>query len=172
MKVVVPKYSSHGSGKETLLPLIPKEAPLNKENSVTIELRTNPADANSAKLKITMRVLRGDEDLRSMVQWYEDLTSKVMVGLNLTTGLAQRNMVRNLMEGHPRSLFDQLSEALATERRLAAATLANPDTGHADHLAVLAEPLDGHVSTATAPPRRPRPSSQAFVSALSAACCR
>ena len=69
MKVVVPKYSNHGSGKETLLPLIPKEAPLNKENSVTIELRTNPADANSAKLKITMRVLRGDEDLRSMVQW-------------------------------------------------------------------------------------------------------
>ena len=149
MKVVVPKYNHHGSGKETLLPLIPKEAPLNKENSVTIELRTNPADANSAKLKITMRVLRGDEDLRSMVQWYEDLTSKVMVGLNLTTGLAQRNMVRNLMEGHPRSLFDQICEALAGERRLAAVTVANPDTGHADHLAVLAEPLDGHVSTLT-----------------------
>ena len=146
MKVVVPKYNHHGGGKETILPLNPKEAPLNKENSVSIELRSNPADANSAKLKVTMRVLRGDEDLRSMIQWHMDLNSKVIVGLNLTTGPAQRNMVRNLMEGHPKSLFEQSWEALATIARRAAAILAHADPTNAAHVAVMAEALDDHLT--------------------------
>ena len=61
-------------------------------------------DANSAKIKIAVRTLQGDEDLCRMVKLYEDVTTKVFPGLALTTGVAQRAIVNNLTTENAKAL--------------------------------------------------------------------
>jgi len=65
MKIAPTKSApSPSSGREQLLPLVPKEGnSLTKDNSVVLELRTVPTDVNSAKVKASVRILKGDEDL-------------------------------------------------------------------------------------------------------------
>ena len=71
---------------EYIIPLADDEShhKLTKANSVSWELRTIPADADSPTYKYLTRVLSGDESVRQMLRWSKDLT-KVCTGLNATT---------------------------------------------------------------------------------------
>ena len=148
MKIAPTKSApSPSSGREQLLPLVPKEGnSLTKDNSVVLELRTVPTDVDSAKIKTSVRILKGDEDLRSMVKWYDDVLNKVFTGLNLTTGPNRKAMALNLMEGNPKSLFAMAVTEVATATRLAAAIAADPDPTAANHRTVLGQPLDQHTT--------------------------
>ena len=109
-------FPSTCSKWEQLLPLVPKEGnTLTKDNSVVLESCTILADATSAKIKASVCILRGDEELWDMIKWCDDILNKVFVGLNLTTGVNQKTMALNLMEGNPKSLFTDAIVGLASD---------------------------------------------------------
>lgn len=92
--------------KTPLLPLVPDKTieNLNKDNSVTYNLRTNPGDANSPTYKATIRVLEGSESVRLILQWKRDAL-RVVEGLNITTIDNKIRIVTTLMKGSPRNIF-------------------------------------------------------------------
>ena len=148
MKVVLP--TSNDSLKATkgaaVLPLVPEEPMvLTKENSIQLELATDPAHMmNSPKFKMSAYVLRGGEDVRTCILWQKDIP-RIFHGLNLVGGQAQRQMVENLLADTALTLFNSDLDELATARRLIAANAAeaaNPGVG-AD-AAVLGQDLAGH----------------------------
>ena len=50
--------------KHVIPPLVgTKDPPLNKDNSRTFELSSQPGTPNAATYKVSIRVLQGDEDL-------------------------------------------------------------------------------------------------------------
>jgi len=149
MKIAPTVKNDNYVGKKALLPLVPEdEHPLTKDNSVNLELRTVPTDNTSAKIKVSCRLLRGDEDLRSMIKWLDDVETKIFPGLNLQDGAPQAAMVSNLMEGSPKESFREKIQELATAARLAAAEAADPNPAQAAHINVLAEPLADHTTAA------------------------
>ena len=74
-----------------IIPLADDEAhhKLTKENSVTWELRTVPADGNSPTHEVQTRILSGDESVRQMLRWGKDL-ERVCAGLNATDLAAKK----------------------------------------------------------------------------------
>ena len=71
--------------KHVILPLVgTKDPPLNKDNSRTFELSSQPGTDNAATFKSSVRILQGDEDLRSQLIWVKDCKS-MLAGLNVTT---------------------------------------------------------------------------------------
>ena len=53
---------------DELISLKVPERKYNKGNSVTFKLRTNPADANSPTLEVTLPILKGGEKLHDIIQ--------------------------------------------------------------------------------------------------------
>lgn len=143
MKVALAKSIFPGSKKESLLPLQPgDENALAKDNSVVLELCTVPSDAASAKIKVSVHILKGDKDLWSMIKWCDAVLNRVFPSLNLTNGVNRKAMALNLMEGDPQSLFTEAVRQLATDACLRAAIAADPDPTVTNHQAVIAKPLD------------------------------
>ena len=72
--------------KTPLLPLVHDKSldELNKHNSMMVELRSQPAVAESRKYKVTILILKGGETLRQMLRWQADVI-RVLRGLNATT---------------------------------------------------------------------------------------
>ena len=71
--------------KHVILPLVgTKDPPLNKDNSRTFELSSQPGTDNAATYKSSVRILQGDEDLRSKLTWVKDCES-MLTGLHVTT---------------------------------------------------------------------------------------
>ena len=80
---ITPSASNSLSKRAPLLPLIPD--PLDKmdhENTCSFLLRTEPADANSPTFKKYIRVLSGNESIRTVLKWGKD-SMQVLRGLNL-----------------------------------------------------------------------------------------
>ncbi len=84
MKVSLPsQQNADMSSKVSLLPLVPvEEESLTKDNSVTIEISTNPGTAGAAKVKLSVRILSGRESIRSAITWKADV-EKAVKGLNI-----------------------------------------------------------------------------------------
>ena len=112
---MAPSYSkpSNGSGDKftkeitkILLPLIPdlSEDELTADNSVQFSLRSTPTDPNSPKYKVTVRVLKGGEQVRTMISWYQD-ANKVITGLHVTDYAGAVNLVTTMMTATPLSVF-------------------------------------------------------------------
>jgi hypothetical protein len=122
------------SNKQVLLPLLPEEKQmLTKDNSISVDIRTTPADADSPKYKISVRVLSGHEAVRSVIQWRKD-TAKVIRGLNITTALNKTTMLESMMSGTPLTFFQASLLGLSEQARTSAAALAEaatPGTGAA-----------------------------------------
>ena len=83
---------------ESLLPLQdnPELYCLDKTNSVSWELLTDPADANSAQYRF--------ETAHQMVRWQLDV-EKVCVGLGVTTVATQQPIMEAMMRQGPKSAF-------------------------------------------------------------------
>ena len=112
---MAPSYSkpSNGNGDKftkeitkILLPLIPdlSEDELTADNSVQFSLCSTPTDPNSPKYKVTVRVLKGGEQVRTMIIWYQD-ANKVITGLNVTGYAGAVNLVTTMMTATPLSVF-------------------------------------------------------------------
>ena len=115
MKVVV----SHNNGTSKQAPLLPlTEDPelykLDKTNSVSWDLRTVPAQADSPTYKFQVRVLQGDETAREMVRWRLDVL-KVCVGLNATTLASRKPIMEASMRTGPLASFHAALQVQATQ---------------------------------------------------------
>ena len=98
-------YNGGKDDKSVILPLVPKpERDVPSEQKVTHTSRSAPADADSPKCKITIRVLIGDEDCREILVWHRQAL-RVLNGLNVTTHSAAIPIVESLIRGTPLSLF-------------------------------------------------------------------
>ena len=77
MKVATTKSNNDTRmrNKTPLLPLVHDESldALNKHNSMTVELQSQPAEDDLPKYKVTVIILRGGETLRQMTRWRADV---------------------------------------------------------------------------------------------------
>ncbi len=97
MKVVTSNNNDTKGDKDILLPLTGTTADkLDKSNSKTFELSSNPGSQGAATFKATVRVLQGHEDLRSKIEWVKD-TEAVLEGTNTTTLTPARNIVKAVL---------------------------------------------------------------------------
>ncbi len=105
------------SNKQPLLPLLPEDKQeLTKDNSISVDIRTRPADADSPKYKMSVRILCGHEAVRSVLLWRQD-TVKVIRGLNITTAVNKAIMLESMMSGTPLTFFQAKVFTLSTEAR-------------------------------------------------------
>lgn len=105
MKVSLPKDSVIMTTKAPLLPLVPvANDAMTKDNSNVYTLRTDPADANSPTYKMTARILFGNESVRVMIRWRQDLY-RVLEGLNVTTVRGKVRMAEQMLRDTPYALF-------------------------------------------------------------------
>ena len=91
---------------KALLTLIPdpSEDELTADNSVVFSLRSTPAEEASPKYKTSVRVLKGSEQVRPMLNWYQGV-NKVLTGLNVTDYNGAINLASTMMKGTPHSVF-------------------------------------------------------------------
>ena len=139
-------FVSNGGSKKpnNLLPLTEDLGlyALDKTNSVSWELRTVPADVNSAKYKFLVRILQGDEDPRQMVRWRLDV-AKVVAGLNATDAASVQPIHEACMRTGPLSSYNvsvltQVENAFEAAKMAAIATdTIRNDTLDADYQAVV-----------------------------------
>ena len=116
-------------GDNAILPLIPVERSdgVPSERLVTRVLLSTPTDADSPKYKTHSRILHGDEDCRTILQWKRQMLA-ILHGLNVNTHSPAVPIVEALLRGTPLTLFQTgvLSAKQARLRqRLAAAGDAN-----------------------------------------------
>ena len=119
---------------EYIIPLADDEShhKLTKANSVSWELRTIPADADSPTYKYLTRVLSGDESVRQMLRCSKDLT-KVCTGLNATTLATMKPIMLACMRPRVETIFEGALTASATtayEEALAAARRTDRTQGN------------------------------------------
>ena len=127
---------------EPLLPLQddPELYRLDKTNSVSWDLLTDPADVNSAKYRFQARILQGNETARQVVRWKLDV-EKVLVGLGVTTVATQQPIMEAMMQQGPKSAFRgsirvlanidyevAMKDAFEADRLAGAGSTANRDT--------------------------------------------
>ena len=91
----------------SLLPVEDEEIPTDRLRLFT--LKSNPTDADSDKYKMTVRVIYGDEDVRTIINCYQDL-QKVLVGLNANTWAKQKPLVEDMMGGNATAQFQIVLE--------------------------------------------------------------
>ena len=132
---IAPSASSGKPSKKVnhIIPLEDDEAhhKLTKENSVTWELRTVPADGNSPTCEVLTRVPSGEESVRQMLRWAKDL-DKVCIGLNATDLASMKPIMRACMRPRVETLFEATLLALAEldkAEALKAAQVADNGTG-------------------------------------------
>ena len=124
MKVVPPK-SNTVSTKAALLPLMEdtEQYKLDKANSVSYELRTQPGDNNSPTCKYLIWVLEATESIRQVLKWRKDV-DKVSIGLNVNDFEAKKPLVETLMRTGPLALFHKSIQVSATAAKSAAIAAA------------------------------------------------
>ena len=126
MKVAVQKNSSNFTKKNHHLPLVREAKSHNKSNSCSFELLSDPADANSQRFKMTILRLSGGEDVRTVLQWRQDI-DKVLGGLNLTTPMAKVKIISTIISGTPQTTFEQKINSMCAAAMEAAITAVPPD---------------------------------------------
>ena len=83
MKVVPPKDNGFQKKSKLLLALeedTEETYILDKTNSITWELSTRPGTPDAATYKYPCRILTGDEEIRQILRWHQDVL-KVCTGL-------------------------------------------------------------------------------------------
>ena len=87
------------------LPLIPEMDPNQDEQMLSFKLYSNPTDTTSTKLTFAVRMLNGSENCRSAIQFWRDV-QKLFIGMNVTDGLPQYQLVRQLLKGQALTTFE------------------------------------------------------------------
>ena len=109
------------------LPLFPIDTSDQTEREmISLTLAVNPADQNSPKYKAKFLVLKGDEDVRTMLLWREDV-AKIITGMAIGPGQNRKHMIDGLLKGTPKTLFDSAVDIHANQRRTTRAAGAPDD---------------------------------------------
>ncbi len=109
------------------------------QNSISVMIRTSPADAGSPRYKMSVRILGGHEAVRSVLLWRQD-TVKVIRGLNITMALNKATMLESMMSGTPLTFFTAKVFRLSTDTRQVVANAAE-DANAGAGAAVLARDI-------------------------------
>ena len=122
MKVV--PSAGNGYKKIVHLPLVDDEPEeMTKSNSISYELRTNPADATSAKYKVNLRIIDGTESVRVLITWYE-IVPKVLAGMDIASYTPSKSLIERNLKGVALSNFRSSLTACSTFARKEAAETA------------------------------------------------
>ena len=119
MKVAVPKNDGT-SKKKPLLPLVPDpEDELNASNSVSYLLKVKPTDNDSPTFKKYIRVLTGNESVRTVLTWSED-HSQVVRGLDLTDAADVYALTTGVLTGSSKTIYTAHVETSCADAKNAA----------------------------------------------------
>ena len=119
MKVAVPKNDGT-SKKKPLLPLVPDpEDELNASNSVSYLLKVKPTDVDSPTFKKYIRVLTGNESVRTVLTWSED-HSQVVRGLDLTDAADVYALTTGVLTGSSKTIYTAHVETSCANAKSAA----------------------------------------------------
>jgi hypothetical protein len=119
-----------------ILPFIVEDStmPLNRDNSVTFDLRIDPADVASPTVRYALRKITGVENTREVITWAHALKTRVFPGMGATTGPGQLRLMDAVLEGTPRFLCMENSGTYANanraQRALRALQNGQPQTAH------------------------------------------
>ena len=108
MKVSLPKSNNDGKQKaKPLLPLVPEvREDLDKSQTATFKLYSEPTDRNSAKYEFTMPLLDGnDEPVRHYLEWLKN-GERVCEGLGLVQVHARLNILNKLVRASALNAFN------------------------------------------------------------------
>ena len=100
---------------------------LNRDNSVTFDLRIDPADAASPKVRYALRKITGAENAREVITWANALKTRVFPGMGATTGRSQLQLMDTVLEGilRVRCLENGITYANTTRTQQALHALQN-----------------------------------------------
>lgn len=130
MKVVVPKSYDSGARTPVLSLLVDDDVdkPRN-EDMRSFKLLTNPADANSSKYEAKIRILTGNEQLRTTIKWTKEV-QRILSGLNLQDVANKHTIIRELLRGLALTAYNSSREAwLLTAKKKAADTAYTTTVG-------------------------------------------
>ena len=129
--------------KKPLLPLVPDpEEELNASNSVSYLLRVKPSDNDSPTFKKYIRVLSGNESVRTVLTWSED-QAQVIQGLNITDEADIYALTKGVLTGSAKTIYTTKVETDCT----AAKTLAVAAATAANKAAEQAKPLTDYLTS-------------------------
>ena len=104
---IAPSTTTSEIKSTLLLPLLPEKAEeLTRGNSISFELRSIPDEIDSPRFKKQVRVLYGNEDVRTVIFWIREVQS-IIEGLNLTTYAAQYSVIKTLVRDTAHANFEQ-----------------------------------------------------------------
>jgi len=133
MKVSVSK--DFGTNRKPALPLVPEPTTvLKKEDLVQVDLLSDPADANSTKVKFAFKILKGGngETTRDVIQWFINV-ERAFTGLNSNNGQLCYQMLQQFASGSALSGFNHNTLVQAAPPRATlvatAQAAANRDNG-------------------------------------------
>jgi hypothetical protein len=133
MKNILPIMAVGPKKSPPVLPLKEEEEVyhLDKTNSITWELSTQPGMTNAATYKYQVRILTGSKLPRQLLCWQMDL-NQVVAGLNLTTVATIKPVHLACMRTGPKAIYEASCDGSAKasyEAALQAAIAADAATG-------------------------------------------
>jgi len=134
MKISVTKDFGTAKKPASVLPLAPETTTvIKKEDLAQVDLLSNPADADSTKVKFVFKISEGEtETAREVIQWMQNV-ERAFAGLNSNAGTLRRQMMQQFARGSALSGFDAGVTQLAAPARLQAVPSAqaavNADNG-------------------------------------------
>ena len=116
MKIALPKDSSPTT-KHIILPLTGTTSDeAGKCSSKSFDTLLDPTDAASVKFKQNHRILTGNEDLRTQIQWTKDAL-EVLTGTTVVTTITPtKAIVKALTNQHTYGMFTHAMNDLAQVR--------------------------------------------------------
>ena len=116
MKVVIPNNNNGVQKRHIILPLKGTTAkPLDKYNSKSFDLSTDPGKANAPTYKMTARVLDGSEDLRTKIEWMRD-TKVILAGCDAKDVEPRKNLIKAVTSARMYGVFIASLGQLAQRR--------------------------------------------------------
>ena len=112
-----------------ILPFIVEDstATLNRDNSVTVDLKVHPEDPDSPKVRYAVRKINGLESPREIIEWAHSLRTLVFAGMGATTGPGMMRVLEVILEGAPRFLCMNNSRMYANGNKVRRVQAADPD---------------------------------------------
>ena len=120
MKVTLPK-THQSQGEVPILPLIPEDRKHTdawlKENTITFNVLSNPADDTSQRYKYAITCVNGTESVREVLKWQRDLTN-IWLGLGTNDGPTRHPIAERTLRGTALSKYTtKLRELITAEHR-------------------------------------------------------
>jgi len=147
MKVSVSK--DFGTNRKPTLPLVPEPTTvLKKEDLAQVDLLSDPADANSTKVKFAFKILKGGngETARDAIQWFINV-EQAFAGLNSNNGQLRYQMLQQFTSRSTPSGFNHnvLVQAAPARAALVATAQAAVDRDYRTNAARL-QGLNDHLA--------------------------